>query len=92
MNVRAAEADLTGENPAILRAHRSLPEKSGAESGFEIQALVWSPDPESRMAVINGNIVRTGGIVDDASVQYIGTDYIVFRKGSARWRTRFQLN
>ncbi|MEE4357592.1 MAG: hypothetical protein V2I97_14095 [Desulfococcaceae bacterium] len=73
-------------------AYDSLPEKTSGESGLEIQALVWSEEPEGRMAVINGSIVRQSGMVADAAVSVIGIDFIIFRNSSGQWKQKFRLN
>ena len=56
-----------------------------------IQALVWSTSPEERMVVVNGNILKEGGSIENATVLRIGEDYIVVRKDGARWKLKFQL-
>ncbi|MGE0086676.1 MAG: hypothetical protein AB7S75_19910 [Desulfococcaceae bacterium] len=70
----------------------SVSEKTAGETGLFIQALVWSEDPEGRMAVINGSIVREKGMVTDVSVIHIGSDCIVFQKGNTKWMQKFRLN
>ena len=57
--------------------------------GLEIQALVWSPNPDSRMAVINGAILHAGGAIENMTVTHIGEDYIVVRKGGEELRVNF---
>jgi len=70
----------------------SVSEKTAGETGLAIQALVWSEDPAGRMAVINGNIVREKGMVNDVSLVRIGSDCIVFQKGNEQWMQKFRLN
>jgi hypothetical protein len=55
---------------------------------FEIQAIVWADVPESRFAVINGVIVRAGGIIEGVSVTDIGTDYVSFKSGQRTWKMK----
>lgn len=57
--------------------------------GLEIQALVWSPNPDSRMAVINGAILHASGSIEDMTITHIGEDYIVVRKGGEELRVDF---
>jgi hypothetical protein len=55
---------------------------------FQLQAIVWSEVPESRFAVINGVIVRAGGMVEGISVTEIGRDYVSFKSGQRTWKMR----
>jgi hypothetical protein len=55
---------------------------------FQLQAIVWSEAPESRFAVVNGVIVRAGGMVEGVSVTEIGRDYVFFKSGSRTWKMR----
>lgn len=89
----AARADPGGirNETAIAAAHSSIPEKSSDESGLKIQALVWSSDPDSRLAVINGNVTKQGGNVGGAVLSFIGEDYILIRQGGEEWKVRFQI-
>lgn len=79
-------------NKNLNPAHNTVPEKTTAESGLEIQALVWSPESHSRMAVINGNILREGGVIEGSVINYIGNDYIIFTKENKEWKLIFQIN
>jgi len=81
----------TPDETAILSAHTAIPEKSSDETGLQIQALVWSSDPASRMAVINGNIVKQGGNLGEAVLSFIGEDYILIRQEGQEWKVRFKL-
>ncbi len=58
---------------------------------FHIQALVWSEIPSERMAVVNGQIVKTGGMVGEVRVTAIGNDYLIFQEGENRWKHRFRV-
>lgn len=69
----------------------SLPVKQANETHLEIQAIAWSNDPDSRIAVINSRIIREGGSVEGVFVKNIGKDEITFRKGGEEWRQLFRL-
>ncbi|MCP4352035.1 MAG: GspB domain-containing protein [Desulfobacterales bacterium] len=56
-----------------------------------IQALVWSSDPEGRMAMINNKIIRIGGSVDGIVVTHIESDYVIVREGDKKWKQIFQI-
>ena len=72
----------------------SKKEKKGKESPtvegpeFKLQAIVWSDVPESRFAVINGVIVRAGGMIEGVSVTDIGKDYVSFKSGQRTWNMK----
>jgi len=52
---------------------------------FKLQAIVWSEVPESRFAVVNGVIVRAGGMIEGVSVSEIGKDHVTFKSGQRTW-------
>jgi hypothetical protein len=58
------------------------------DPGFKLQAIVWSEVPESRFAVINGVIVRAGGMIEGISVTGIGKDYVSFKSGQRTWKMK----
>ncbi|MDY7037683.1 MAG: hypothetical protein SV375_16165 [Thermodesulfobacteriota bacterium] len=69
------------KSPAM--EHRELPLKKQPESQekidesrFKLEAIIWSNNPESRFAVINGCIVKVGGSVEGVSVTHIDRDYV----------------
>jgi hypothetical protein len=53
---------------------------------FKLQAIVWSEEPESRFAVVNGVIVRVGGKVEGVSIVEIGKDHVSFKSGERTWK------
>jgi hypothetical protein len=67
------------------RVTREPPEASR----FKLEAIVWSSNPESRFAVINGRIVRAGGAVEAVDVREIGRDFVALRSGGQDWKLRF---
>jgi hypothetical protein len=68
----------------------SLAVETASESKLELQALAWSLRPEKRMAVINGHIVREGESIDEARVEHIGKNEVVFMKAGKAWRQLFR--
>ena len=76
------------ENRRIL----SMPVKPAHESGLHLQAIAWSSDPNSRIAVINGQVLREGGSVERALVTHIGKNEVVFKKQGEEWKQLFRLN
>jgi hypothetical protein len=55
---------------------------------FKLQAIVWSEDPESRFAMINGVIVRAGGMIEGVSVTDIAKDHVSFKSGQRTWKMK----
>ena len=55
---------------------------------LKLQAIVWSEVPESRFAVVNGVIVRAGGMIEGISVTDIGRDYVSFKSGQRTWKMK----
>ena len=61
---------------------------SAQDPEFELQAIVWADVPESRFALINGVIVRTGGMIEGVSVTDIGKDHVSFKSGQRAWKVK----
>ena len=68
----------------------SIPVKQVEESRLELQAIAWSTDPKSRLAVINSKIIREGGSVEGVIVTLIGKDDVFFKKGREEWRQQLR--
>jgi len=49
--------------------------------GLDLQAIVWSEDPESCSAMINGQLVRLGGEVGGFTVDEIGRNHVYLKSG-----------
>jgi hypothetical protein len=56
--------------------------------GLQLQAIAWSDDPASCFAVINGRIVRSGGMVSGVSVVEISKDAVSLKLGDKAWTVR----
>jgi len=67
----------------------SMPVKRSNQTKIEVQAIAWSEDPKSRLAVINGLILREGESIDNVIVMHIGKDAVVFKKGEEGWKQMF---
>jgi type II secretory pathway component PulC len=61
-----------------------------ADQAFKLEALVWSTNPESRFAVISGQIVKLGQSIRGASVTEIERDYVDLKAGDQTWRLRIK--
>ncbi|MEE4313573.1 MAG: general secretion pathway protein GspB [Desulfofustis sp.] len=60
-------------------------------SDLVLQAIAWSPEPDNRIAVINGSIVREGETIDGFTLEQIRPDDIVLNDGGKRWQLEFGL-
>jgi hypothetical protein len=60
-------------------------------SDLKLQAISWSQNPANRIAVINGNILREGAILEAYSINRIAKDEVVVRKGAEEWKLVFNL-
>jgi len=69
----------------------SIPIKQAGESKLQLQAIAWSSDPESRLAVINGRVLREGGSVERVLIKHIGKNEVIFKKGREEWKQLFRL-
>jgi len=67
----------------------SMPVKRSNQTNIDLQAIAWSKDPKSRLAVINGLILRERESIDNVIVMHIGKDAVVFKKGGEEWKQMF---
>jgi hypothetical protein len=58
--------------------------------GIKLHAISWTPDVKTRIAVINGSIVREGDTISSYRVFKINKDDIVLRKNGELWRLAFR--
>jgi len=68
--------------PALPAAEPAPPRLHDAE--ITLQAVAWSPDPERRMAVVNGQMVYAGSGIDDYTVVSIEENGVIVEKGGRR--------
>ena len=85
-NRKAEKAGQYSKNRRIL----SIPVQQAHESGLHLQAIAWSSDPKSRIAVINGRVLREGGSVERVLVTHIGKNEVIFKKGGEEWKQLFR--
>jgi len=69
----------------------TTPEMIAGVPSLRLQALVWSDDPEKRLAVINDVILKIGRYVQGFHVAHIERDYVIVQKGSKKVRLKFSL-
>jgi len=80
----------TQEASPAIRAQKS-PSPSPGEPDLKLDALVWSSNPRSRFAVINGQIVRAGETVRGASITEIERDHVALKSGNKMWELRLNI-
>ena len=61
-----------------------------ADSRFTLQAIAWSKNPNERLVVINGLILREGDGIEGITVTQIGTNEVIVQKESKLWKLVFQ--
>ncbi len=54
------------------------------DTDITLQAVAWSPDPERRMAVVNGQMVYEGSAINDYTVVSIEENGVIVEKGGRR--------
>ncbi len=81
-------SEKSGQNTKADR-FASMPVKRSNQTQIEVQAIAWANDPKSRLAVINGRILREGESIDNVIVMHIGKDAVVFKKGEEGWKQMF---
>jgi len=87
---QSLDLDLTSETQESkepLQSDSELSDRSAGQTGLDVQALVFSPGVQDRMAVVNGQIVRQGDAIDaDTILVRIEDGYLVFERGNQFWR------
>lgn len=86
--VAGKPSEKSGQNTKADR-FASMPVKRSNQTNIELQAIAWSNDPKSRLAVINGRILRERESIDNVIVMHIGRDEVIFKKGQEEWKQMF---
>ena len=61
-----------------------------ADSSYTLQAIAWSKNPNERLVVINGLVLREGDGIEGITVTQIGTNEVIVQKESKLWKLVFQ--
>ncbi len=67
--------------PPKILGSKSISVKSLEDSKLKLQAISWSENPDNRIAVINGSIMREGESIEGFRIVQIGQDDVVVRAG-----------
>jgi hypothetical protein len=89
-NIAKRKVETSGQHSKNRRI-LSIPVKQAHESGLHLQAIAWSGNPKSRIAVINGRVLREGGSIERVLVTRIGKNEVVFKKQGEEWKQLFRL-
>jgi hypothetical protein len=69
----------------------NLHDAADHQINYKVEAIVWSENPKSCFAVINGQIVKTGDNVEGARVVSIGRKSVSIKSGRHTRKIRFGL-
>lgn len=84
------ESGLNTGRKALDEPPDTIVAKRIQNSDLKLHAISWTSDVKTRIAVINGSIVREGDTVSSYQVYKINTDDIVLSKGGEFWRLAFR--
>jgi hypothetical protein len=87
IKIKAKTSGQHSENRRLF----SIPVKQAHESGLHLQAIAWSSNPGSRIAVVNGQVLREGESVERVMVTHIGKNEVIFKKQGVEWKQLFRL-
>jgi hypothetical protein len=100
--VQAPEMNEPGPKEKVMQEARAIrkeelpskPSKLPVENHldnakYKLEAIVWAESPESRFAVINGQIVRIGGTLEGLSLISIDRDHVAVRSSGREWKMKF---
>ena len=77
--------------PPVRRKASPRADLPELKTGLTLQAISWSEEPQRRITVINGNIIREGGAVEGFTITRIDQNQVVLRKGTEEWKLLFKL-
>ena len=66
-----------------------IPSEAPEELDLKLQAITWLNNPEKRFTVINGSIIRLGGMVDGFRLMRIEKDQVTVEKDNRKWLLKF---
>ena len=67
--------------PPKILGSKPISVKTLEDSKLKLQAISWSENPDDRIAVINGSIMREGESIEGFRIEQIGQDDVVVRAG-----------
>jgi type II secretory pathway component PulC len=73
------------------KSEKQIPVRVENDSILKLQAIAWSDDPQSRIAVIDGQIVREGETISGASIIHINENEVIIKENGEELRLLFKL-
>jgi type IV secretory pathway VirB10-like protein len=71
------------------KSSQPIPSEAPEELALKLQAITWLNNPEKRFTVINGGIIRLGGMVDGFRLMRIEKDQVTVEKDNRKWLLKF---
>ncbi|MCF8078956.1 MAG: general secretion pathway protein GspB [Desulfobacterales bacterium] len=69
---------------------RNFAQNLPSQAGLDLQAISWDEEPESRIAVINGRIMREGERIEGYLLSEINPDDVLFEHTGQIWKLEFR--
>ena len=90
---RASSAATRSRRRNIPASTPPLPRKTKTlnDDGIKVQAIAWSEDPQDRITVINGKILREGDTFEELTIADIQQDSVIVRKGTKSMTIEFRI-
>lgn len=76
----------------VKQPPEQLTEGPPEDAKLRLEAIVWAESPESRFAVINGQIIRVGGSMEGISITAIERDHVAARSSGREWKMKFTVD
>lgn len=90
LNTDREESELNPGIETVAESPEAIAAKKLQNPDIKLHAISWTTDVKTRIAVINGSIVREGDTVSSYKVYKINKDDIVLSKGGEFWRLAFR--
>jgi len=88
-----AEVSIKAEVPAISPDgfHKLPPQlEVKKDSRIHLQAIAWSPDPESSFILINNRLFHEGDNFEGITITHIGKEDVSFKENGVEWQEHFR--
>jgi hypothetical protein len=75
----------------FVQGEDPVPAGEGDAPDLRLEGIMWADAPENRFAVINGEIVRQGGMTQDIRVTRIAQDHVLVQSLDGTWKKRLSV-
>ena len=79
----------TGKQRLVLE--EEITHTVSGDPKWDLQAIAWSSDPQKRIAVINGSVVREGDVMFGNRIRRIDENAVFFENKTETWNLVFRL-